>query len=271
MPKVDMHIHTNVSDGTWSVLELKNELLKNNIEIFSITDHDDIDNVENMSNIITQSDNLTYIKGVECTTTYCDREYHLTLYNYDIHNHELIKFLNWSRDLRLSFNDKFIKYMSTIHNNISFEDFLSYKEDRSRGAWKSANYLIDKGIHTNMSEHFKDIEKSGLSIKFKSPQEVVNICKKSGGYIFLAHPSYHYRQNGMPLDELKFWLELGIDGIECFTPYNDLKQSEMYIEFCKKNNLMISSGSDCHGTFIKERKLGVPNIDLKDLSIYKLL
>ncbi len=75
----------------------------------------------------------------------------------------------------------------------------------------------------------------------------------------------------MPIDELKMWLELGIDGIECFTPYNDKKQSEFYIDFCNKNNLMISGGSDCHGDFIKERKLGIPNITLNDLRINKLI
>lgn len=271
MLKTDLHMHTNVSDGTWDVYELKEELFKNNIKIFSITDHDDIGNVENMAKIIDPKDNLIYIKGVEVTTTYNNREYHMTLYNYDINNEELIEFLNWTRELRLAYNVEFIKYMSTRYETVTYEDFLNYKEDRTKGGWKSSNYLIDKKIHKTMQDHFTDLKKSCLSITFKSPEEVVNICKKSGGYVFLAHPSYHYRKTAMPLDELKYWLELGIDGVECFTPYNDKRQSEFYLEFCNKNNLMISGGSDCHGDFIKERKLGVPFIDLNDLKLNKLL
>ncbi len=271
MLKTDLHMHTNVSDGTWDVYELKEKLKENDIKIFSITDHDDIGNIENMSNILTPEDNLIFIKGVEVTATYNNKEYHMTLYNYDINNKELLEFLKWTRDLRLDYNDKFIHYMSTLHESITFKDFLEYKEDRARGGWKSSNYLIDKKIHKDMAEHFEDIKKSGLTITFKSPEEVINICKRSGGYIFLAHPSYHYKKTVMPIEELKMWLELGIDGVECYTPYNDKKQSEYYKEFCDKNNLMISGGSDCHGDFIKERKLGIPTIDLSELKIDKLL
>ncbi len=271
MLKTDLHMHTNVSDGTWNVYELKDKLKENNIKIFSITDHDDIENSEAMASIIKPSDDLIYIKGVEFTSTYNDKEYHLTLYNYDSKSKELIEFLDWTKYLRLDYNDKFIKYISTIYDNVTFEDFLAYKEDRSRGGWKSSNYLIDKKIHNNMTEHFEDIKKSGLTITFKSPEEAIKACKKSGGYIFLAHPSYHYRQSAMPMEELKMWLDLGIDGIECFTPYNDGKHSEYYKDFCTKNNLMISGGSDCHGEFIPARKLGVPNVNLMDLKLDKLL
>lgn len=271
MKRVDMHIHTNVSDGTWSVGELKDELLKKNISIFSITDHDDIGNVLAMEKIIYPQDSFNYIKGVEITTTYNNKEYHLTLYNYDIKNNRLLSFLDWTKKHRLNFNDKFIKYMSNIYENVSFNDFLVYKEDRSRGAWKSLNYLIDKGVHKNMFEHFSDIKKSGLTIEFKSPEEVMNICKKSGGFVFLAHPSYHYRNDGMCEEELRFWLELGIDGIECYSPYNKNNHTSRYISFCKNNNIMISTGSDCHGTLIKERRLGYPNVYLNDINISKLL
>ncbi len=271
MLKTDLHMHTNVSDGTWDVYELKDKLKENKIKIFSVTDHDDIENSEAMSSILKPSDDFVFIKGVELTTTYNDKEYHLTMYNYDSKNKELIEFLDWTKYLRLDYNDKFIHYMSKLHESITFKDFLEYKEDRKRGGWKSSNYLIDKKIHKDMAEHFEDIKKSGLTITFKSPEEVIKTCKKSGGYIFLAHPSYHYRQTVMPMEELKMWLEHGIDGIECITPYNDEKQSEYYKEFCNKNNLMISGGSDCHGEFIPARKLGVPNINLSDLKIDKLL
>ena len=52
MKKVDMHMHTMASDGTWDVEELKNELIKNKIDIFSLTDHDSVDNIKNMQYII---------------------------------------------------------------------------------------------------------------------------------------------------------------------------------------------------------------------------
>ena len=73
-------------------------------------------------------------------------------------------------------------------------------------------------------------------------------------------------------DFLREWVVLGIDGIEAYSPYlNQLKDAQYYIDFCKENDLMYSTGSDCHGAFIKDRKVGKPEVYLKDINIDKLL
>ncbi len=270
MKKVDMHMHTCASDGTWDAIELKEELLKNKINIFSITDHDCIENIKSMQEILKPSDNLIFIPGTELTCEYQGKEYHLTLYNFDVKNKQLLDMIKWTNESKLCSNNDYIKYVSEQYDNISFEDFENYEYDRKRGGWKSANYLIDKGIHKDFLYHLSDVGKSGLKAKLKDPEEVINTAKKSGGKIFLAHPSYHYRNSCMPMEELEFWLEAGIDGIECFSPYNQ-GEEQYYIDFCRKNNLMISGGSDCHGMFIPSRKLGLPEVMLEDLNIKKIL
>ncbi|NLK55797.1 MAG: PHP domain-containing protein, partial [Bacteroidales bacterium] len=246
MKKVDMHMHTIASDGTWDVTELKNELIKNKIDIFSLTDHDSVENIKNMQDILKNKDNLIFIPGTELSTEYEGREYHLTLYGFDINNFGLLELMNRTNQNKLSSNLDYIKYAANKYDNVSVEDFERYENDRKRGGWKSANYMIDKGIHKDIPEHIRDVYDSGLKAELKGPEEVINIAKKSGGKIFLAHPSYHYKNTAMPMEELKHWLELGIDGVECFSPYNG-DRAEYYINFCKKNNLMISGGSDCHG------------------------
>lgn len=271
MKKVDMHMHTCASDGTWDVYELKEELIKNKINIFSITDHDCIDNIKNMQDIISPKDNLLFLPGTELTSEYEGREYHLTLYNYDIKNQQLLDLIKWTNESKLNSNKEFIRtYASNKYPNVSIEDYEKYDFNRKRGGWKSANYMIDKGIHEDVTAHLKDVRLSGIKAKIKSPEEVISIAKKSGGMIFLAHPSYHYQKSRMSIEELEYWLSVGIDGIECFSPYN-VGQEQYYVEFCKKNNLMISGGSDCHGMFIPARKLGVPEIKLEYLSIKDLL
>jgi predicted metal-dependent phosphoesterase TrpH len=270
MKKVDMHMHTCASDGTWDVEELKDELIKNKIKVFSITDHDCIDNIKKMQEILKPSDDLLFIPGTELTAEYQGKEYHLTLYNYDIKNKELIDLINWTNESKLNANKNYItNYASNNYKNVVLEDFEKYQYDRKRGGWKSLNYMIDKGIHEDIVSHLIDFGKSGMRANLKSPEEVIRTAKKSGGLVFLAHPSYHYRNSHMPLEELEYWLAAGIDGIECFSPYNR-GEEQYYIDFCKKNNLMISGGSDCHGLFIPERKLGLPEVYLDDLNIKKL-
>lgn len=270
MKKTDLHMHTCASDGTWDVSELKNELIRNRIRIFSITDHDCIDNIKNMQDILNPKDNLLFIPGTELTAEYQEREYHLTLYNFDIRNKKLMDMMSWTNNNRLNTNREYIKsYASNNFKEVSLSDFEKYDYDRKRGGWKSLNYMIDKGVHSDIISHLKDFGKTGMKAELKKPEDVIRIAKESGGKIFLAHPSYHYRNSRMPEKELKYWTELGIDGIECFSPYNAGEES-YYIDFCKKNDLMISGGSDCHGLFIPARKLGVPEVTLDDLSIKKL-
>lgn len=271
MKKVDMHMHTCASDGTWDVTELKEELIKNKINIFSITDHDCIENIKNMQDIVSPKDNLIFIPGTELTAEYQGKEYHLTLYNYDIKNQQLMELMKWTNDSKIKANKEYIKdYASGKFDGVSLEDFEKYNYDWKRGGWKSLNYMVDKGIHEDILTHLADFGKSGIKAKLKDPEEVIKTAKMSGGKVFLAHPSYHYKKSRMPEEELKHWLSLGIDGIECFSPYNK-GEEQYYIDFCKKNNLMISGGSDCHGMFIPARKLGLPEVKLEDLNIEGLL
>lgn len=270
MIKVDMHMHTCASDGTWDVHELREELIRNKINIFSITDHDSIENVKRMEEIIKPGDNLTYIHGVELTTSYDGREYHLTVYGFEDGNQGLIDLMNRTNNNRINSNKEYIEKYAAAKYGILPGDYEKYEYDRKKGGWKSANFMIDRGIHRDLPSHLRDVDESGYRALLAGPEETIKIAKKSGAKIFLAHPSYNYRDRYMPENEMKYWLEIGIDGMECYSPYNS-SFVQGYVDFCKKNNLMISGGSDCHGTFIGSRKLGVPHVELEDLNIKKIL
>ena len=268
--KVDLHMHTIASDGTWTAEEVLKEIEKNKINIFSVTDHDTVESSEKIKNKKLPN-GCFFIPGVEISTTYKEREYHLTVYNYK-KNKELLSFIKNNDDARLEYNYEFIDLMSKEYSGVSLEDYFNnYKEDPSKGGWKALNYFIDKKIFKDIGEYFHRLKTTGLKLAFKSPEEVVEISKKSEGKIFLAHPSYYYREGCMHEEELIYWKDVGIDGIECYTPYAMKKfQEKYYVNFCKKNNLMISGGSDCHGEYL-DRKLGVPEIFLDQLNIDELI
>lgn len=269
MLKTDLHIHTWASDGTWSPEILIEKLNEERIKIFSITDHDTIKSSEEMLNIPMKKE-MKFIPGVEVASTFMEREYHLTVYNYN-KTPEFLDLINWNNETRLEYNYKFLDLMSKKHENISLNDYFdNYVEDPTRGGWKALNYLVDNGVYRTMFDYFDGLKETDLTLVFKEPEEVIETAKRKGASVFLAHPSYYFRDGVMSREELDFWKSAGIDGIECYTPYApDIDRIDYYKDYCNKNDLMISGGSDCHGDFLA-RKLGCPDIDARDLRINSL-
>lgn len=263
--QVDMHIHTTASDGTWTNEELLNLIIERNIKLFSITDHDTIENsVSMLSNI---PDNINYIVGVEVSCTYNNQEFHITAYDFDYKNIKLNELLKFNQIQREEFNTKIIQYVKKINSIIDINDYSSYKYDRNRGGWESLNYLLDKNIVKDLNDYFKILKSSNEKLCLKNPKEVIQIIKEAGGYPFLAHPSAYEKGDKLSIEVLREWRDYGICGIECFSPYlKNVKDAEYYVDFCNKNNLMISAGSDCHGEF-NDRTLGIPKVNIEDLKL----
>lgn len=269
--KVDLHLHTNASDGTWGVSKLLKIIKRKNITIFSVTDHDTIQNTKILKNKIKYAD-LKFIPGVEVSTTLNNMEYHITAYNCDLENPKLNSILKFNRKVRTDYNRDIIRFFETEFEKKLIDEYDDYKHNADRGGWKSLNFLIDKGIIKNLEDFFEKIYAMNENMIFPSPQKVIDIIHETGGYAFLAHPASYFKGKLLEKNFLKDWFKYGIDGIEVYSPYlNNLNDADYYIEFCHNHNLMFCSGSDCHGDFIKERKVGKPEIYLSDIKIDKLL
>lgn len=263
--KVDMHIHTNESDGTWDIEELLKHLINRNIKVFSITDHDTINNSIQMIDIV--PNDIYYTVGVEISTTYRGKEYHITAYDFDYKNFELNELLKFNQIQRKKYNDKIVQYTKNINKIEDIEDYYSYKYDKKRGGWDSLNYLFDRGIIKNFGEYFKLVELSKEKLTFKDPRQIIKTIKDAGGYSFLAHPSAYENGDRLSLQVLEEWKDYGIDGIECFSPYlRNLEDASYYLEFCKCNDMLVSAGSDCHGEF-NNRTLGIPSVNFNEVRL----
>lgn len=263
--QVDMHIHTTASDGTWTAEELLEHIIKNNIEVFSITDHDTIENSINILHCI--PNNICYVIGVEISCTYNNQEYHITAYDFDHKNSKLNELLKFNRIQREEFNIKVIQYVKEINKVKDIKDYYSYQYNRKRGGWDSLNYLIDKNIVKDLREYFEIIKSSNEKLYFKNPREIIEIVKDAGGHSFLAHPSAYEKGEKLSLGVLEEWKNYGISGIECFSPYlKNMEDANYYVRFCEENNLMISAGSDCHGEF-NNRALGVPKVNIDKIKL----
>ena len=265
----DLHIHTNASDGTWNRHELVEKLLESNIGLFSITDHDTIENGRAIIDEL-EGHSLKYTIGVEISCAYMDKMYHVTAYSFDANDTSLLQLLEENQRVWDDTEARMIRLLETDNPSIDYSKYENYQYQRNRGGCKSLNFLLDLGLIKDSSEHYDLLEKLGDSLTFKNPETIISTVEKAQGVSFLAHPNVYFQGPSLPRRQLKKWIDFGISGIECYSSRPGLLMAEDYVNFCKKNNLLISGGSDCHGTFLS-RKLGNPRITLDMLNLGSLI
>lgn len=271
MKLVDLHIHTTASDGSLTPEALMEEVVDKGVAVFSVTDHD---SVESIPQIATLAENagVTFVPGVEVSVAYGEQELHILTYGVSVDDPMLLELLEENQKIRKAHNDALIKYASESHGHISFEDYEAYVEDRSRGGWKSLNYLVEKNVTENLGAFFDLVKAFDVPLRFQDYDQVIPRLMQCGYTLVLAHPPAYFKGERLSeafLDEL---VEMGIQGIECYSPYfKNPEDQSYYLEYCKKRNLNITSGSDYHGTFIASRKLCEPSTTIDSLELKTIL
>ncbi len=269
--RVDLHIHTNASDGTLNPEELIEKILENNIELISITDHDEIENVENMKQLAKEK-NVLFIPGIEISSTFNGDMYHILAYGTDNNNIQLIELINNNKNLLENRNHQSVKYLIDKGYDIDFVEYEKYDYDKRRGGWKTLNFLIDKGLCRDVGDYFNRLfynEKTILFPVFPSSEEVIKVIKEAGGVPILAHP--YYEKNSIPVDEkLSTFLKLGIEGVECYHPNHSKEIINKCVQWCREKGTIITAGSDFHGGFIETRRLGTPEARISDINLGRL-
>jgi hypothetical protein len=262
MSRIDFHIHTSASDGTLSPGELIYEVKENNIEIFAIADHDSIDSIEEAS-LLSLENSLRFMPAAEISSFYKNKVFHILAYGCDFNSKYIKELLEYNQSIWTGIDVERVQWASKNDWRSNLKEFEKYTYDNARGGWRSLNYMIDKGIVENMQQYFNMYSDFVMDKTFASLGEVLKAIKDAGGAPFLAHPAYSKGKNTkyMSINLLNDLLKCGIAGIECYNIYNQSKQEEKYyLAYAKEKNIYISGGSDYHGEFIKERKLGIPYI-----------
>jgi 3',5'-nucleoside bisphosphate phosphatase len=266
--KVDLHIHTTASDGTWTPSILIDNLLSSGIKLFALTDHNTTGNITETAKIAKAND-LMFIPGVEINATYKNRTYHILGLGIDANNDELHQLLNRNRALLTDLDNDSIKLLEKRYPSISSEEFKFYNNPSVRGGWRALNYIIDKGLCTSYKDYSPLFKNSSISIdnlEFSSPKEVINTICAAGGFPILAHPGAEFYDKDYKAI-VAAMIEAGVKGIECFHPNNSQEITDYCLNACKENNLLITGGSDCHGDFVVSRCLGHPSINLSQLRL----
>lgn len=242
---IDLHIHSNKSDGTLAPEEIIQKSYRLKLHAISITDHDSIDGLKKAS-IESKKHGINFIPGIEISSSYNGYDLHILGYFLNYDNRELT---NTLADLKLYRKIRIKKIVEKFNNsgiNININDIKNYNSDNSVGRIHVARALFDKGFVKDTNEAFEKylIEDSPFYVQKKvlNINEAVNLLKKSGAIVCLAHPGMNDA-----IKDIDKIMKFGFDGIEAYHPLNNSEQTKMLLSFSITNNFLATGGSDNHG------------------------
>ncbi|MDP8263303.1 MAG: PHP domain-containing protein [Candidatus Ancaeobacter aquaticus] len=242
---IDLHIHTNYSDGTYSPSEVVHQASRIGLRAISITDHDTVDGIEEAMNAARDL-SLEIIPGIELSADDGNNQMHILGYYIDWRNPTFNAQLTELSDDRLNRARSIVDKLNQIGVKIDFNEVMNISGKGTVGRMHIAQAMKKKGIVNTVQESFNKYIGNGRSAytaKYKlRPGEAIKLIKDSGGVSVVAHPGLLKRQ--AIIEEL---IDLGLDGIEVYHTDHKPAAVKKYLLVAAAHNLIVSGGSDCHG------------------------
>lgn len=280
MKVADLHVHSNNSDGSDSVENLVKEIKKANIEIFALTDHDTIAGCIEITKYIPE--NIKFIPSIELTCQTGDIKCHILGFNCNPADEKLNALIQKGKELRRKKLETRLDYIKNVlHIDLTNDELNWLYSRKSVVKTHLANLLVKRKMaKTNVEamQKYLDGIKTG-NTRF-SIEEAIDAIVTSGGIPVWAHPlggegeKHIAHEKFMP--RLEKMIAYGIKGLECYYSRYTLEEVKFLITCANSNNLLISGGSDYHGTNkenIQLAKLNVDStpIDAENLTVLKYL
>lgn len=243
--KVDLHVHTNYSDGTDSPDEIVAKAKALGLVAIAITDHDTLEGIK-PAVAAGKHHKLEIIPGIELGSFYQGQEVHILGYLIDTDNQEFLAKLSSIRNDRELRMGKMIKKLKDLGVTINLERVRSISGEGSMGRPHLAAALVETGMVKSIAEAF-DLyighDRPAYVPRTKlTPVEAVRMISSSGGVAVLAHPGLIKSQ--LPLDEL---ITAGIAGLEAHHPAHNRELASYYDRLAREKGLIATGGSDYHG------------------------
>ncbi|MCD7825047.1 MAG: PHP domain-containing protein [Clostridiaceae bacterium] len=282
MKLVDLHVHSDFSDGTCSPDTLADLAVRKGLSAIALTDHDTTAGIESAQAYITKKAlPLTLIPGTELSTVYNGQEIHIVGLMIDPNNETLVKTTKEMIERRTRRNDEMAANLQKAGIPITIAALKAGNPDTVITRAHFAKFLVDTGVVKDGKEAFRKYLSEDCPYyvpRFKiSAKSGIRLIRNAGGLPILAHP-LHYK---LPEQKLRTMLdslkEAGLIGIEVKYS-NHTAQDERFVRhLAKEYHLLPSGGSDFHGTNKPAIALGtgrgnlaVPYAYLEELTEYHM-
>ena len=262
---IDLHMHTTVSDGTDTPLEILRKVKEAGINLFSVTDHESMRGCDEIETHLRAGD-PAFLRGAEFNCEDEEGKYHVLGYGYDPTSPAILEVVKESRTRRLG---RLQGRLDFLKREFGFE---LTEEDREKlfslehpGKPHIACYMEQYGFAPTKEDAFRlYIDKYpavGIHVR---PEDAIAAITSAGGIPILAHPSSgsgKERIVGADMEKrLLKMMRYGVRGLEAYYSAFSAETRGELLALAEKYDLYVTAGSDYHGTN-KTVRLGDTHLD----------
>ena len=254
---IDLHTHSNASDGTDSPAALIDKAIERGINVLALTDHDTVAGWNEAITALSdhsQSSNLKLVLGSEISCQDKDgTSIHMLGLLFDENYQPLISELEKTRENRLTRMERIVARLNAAGIEITLDEVYAQKRgDATLGRPHLADALVAKGHVANRDEAFSTFLHNGSKFYINhyspSPEEAIRLIKEAGGVAVIAHPLASRSGRRVNPEIFADLIAAGLDGIEIdHRDHQELERTAL-LRIALENDLVVTGSSDYHGT-----------------------
>lgn len=250
MQKVDLHCHSNVSDGVLTPEGVAAYARQAGVEVWALTDHDEVDGIKRARQAAREL-GMTFVAGVEISITWANETVHIVGLHIDEDNDALASGLRATRSGRDRRGQEISDQLAKAGILNAYEGALKYVGNPDlMSRTHFARYLVEIGACNSTAEVFRHYLTEGkpgyVPHRWATLEQAVAWIRGAGGIPVIAHPGrYKFTdmQEGALFDRFR---ELGGNAIEVVTGSHTPDQYTQYAELARRYGFLASRGSDFH-------------------------
>lgn len=265
MSGIDLHVHTDRSDGTFTPAEAVGLAAERGLSVVAVTDHDTTDGLTEAT-AAGAAHGLEVVPGVEFSATYQGTSIHVLGYWVDPANQEFQTELERLRDDRFRRGERMVRTLQALGYPISFERVKEIAGGRNIVRPHLAQAMVEAGIVATeeaafTQEFIADGGRADVPKHALHPLEALALIHRAGGVCVLAHPGMWGNQSSVPEDLIEAMARAGMAGLEADHPDHPQERRAHYRELARRLGVVATGSSDCHGTRYDPVRLGSVTTD----------
>jgi predicted metal-dependent phosphoesterase TrpH len=250
--RVDLHLHTNASDGQFTPSELVNLARKYSLDVIAITDHDTTDGIREAQEASSVTGTPLVIPGIELSAEDTAGDVHVLGYYVDLGSTHFEERIASFRADRYSRGQRILQRLAAMGMPLQWERVLAIAEDGSIGRPHIARALVEAGYVESVRDAFdRYLYNDGPAYVPRarlSPEEAVALIHSAAGVAVLAHPGLLPDYAAI----VRRLVPVGLDGVEVVHPSNSEKVRLNLRALAQEYRLIMTGGTDYHGPDVKE-------------------